>query len=145
MDKQLISEFVDCKEVAVVGVSKRKFGGSIYRTLKSRGYRVYPVHPTHSEFDGDKCHRNLAELPESVKAAVIAISPTNAEEMLAETARTPVSRLWFQQGANFDSVAARAEVAGFKVVTGKCILMYAPPVTGIHGFHRWLAKLFGRL
>jgi len=68
--EQLIAGFVGSKNVAVVGVSRRKFGGAIYRSLKKCGYTVYPVHLTMLSYDGDRCWPNLAELPSEVDSAV---------------------------------------------------------------------------
>lgn len=141
---ETIRRFLGANEVAVVGVSRRKFGGSIYKTLKKRGYQVYPVHPRLSEFEGDRCYANLAALPDSVKVAVIALSPANAATALDHAQGGPVEKLWFQQGPDFSEIVARAEAAGYETVSGKCILMYAEPVGGIHALHRFLARLFGR-
>ncbi len=43
---EVTEHLVSQRNIAVVGVSDKKFGGAIYRTLKNRGYAVYPVHPT---------------------------------------------------------------------------------------------------
>lgn len=136
------ADFVKAEHIAVVGVSKRKFGGSIYRTLKKRGYQVYPVHPRMSTFDGDPCIRRLTDLPDRVDAAVVAVSPRHAEEVVRDAHQAGIERLWFQQGPDFRDVAMTAEAHGIKTVTGKCILMYAGDVTGIHAVHRFFAKLF---
>jgi len=44
---------------AVVGASDNpeKYGNLIYKKLKSRGYRVYPVNPNYETIDGDKCYK----------------------------------------------------------------------------------------
>ena len=53
--RENIDAFVKHKGIAVVGVSDRKFGGVIYKTLKKRGYRVIPVNPSKDIFDSDRC------------------------------------------------------------------------------------------
>ena len=142
---QYVSEFVQDKHIAVAGVSDRKFGGAIYKTMKKRGYQVYPVHPSRESFDNDRCFHSLASLPKQVKKVVIAISPDRAEAIIGEAAAAGITHLWFQQGKDFSRAAAMADQKGLRTVSGKCILMYAEPVTGIHAFHRFLAKLFRRL
>lgn len=136
------AEFVKSKEIAVVGVSKRKFGGSIYRTLKARGFRVYPVQPALNTYDGDPCFRTLQDLPGSIDAAVVAVSPLHAEDVVRDAQKAGIKRLWFQQGADFREVALMAEAYGMQTVTGKCILMYAGEVTGVHAVHRFFARVF---
>ncbi len=140
-----IEEFIAQKNVAVVGVSDKKFGGAIYKTLKQRGYKVHAVHPSRSSFDGDTCYSKLGDLPSEVTAAVIAVSPNSAETILGEDVPMGISHLWFLQGKDFSSAVARAEARGIKTISGKCILMYAQPVTGVHAVHRFLARLFGRV
>jgi len=138
------AEFVKSQRFAIVGVSRRKFGGSIYRALKARGFTVYPVHPALTTYDGDHCFRTLREIPEGVEAAVIAVSPFHADEVVRDARAAGIKRLWFQQGADFRDVALMAEAYGIKTVTGKCILLYAGEVTGIHAFHRFFVKIFGK-
>jgi len=141
---QKAADFVKSRELAIVGVSKRKFGGSIYRELKHRGFTVYPIHPTLTEFDGDPCLPSLRALPGSVEAAVIAVSPAHADDVVEDARSAGVKQLWFQQGADFREKALMAEAYGIRTVTGKCILLYAGRVTGIHSVHRFLAKVFGK-
>jgi len=38
-----------------------------------------------------------------------------------------------------------AEKAGIKLVYNKCIMMFASPVKGVHAFHRFLARIFGKV
>ena len=144
--QQDIENFINSEHIAVVGVSrnKNKFGSAAYRDLKKRGYEVYPVNPSMDQFQGDKCYPSLAELPEHVDTAVIVVTPDKAIPVVESAANSPVHKLWFQQGADFTEAADIARQAGLEVITGKCILMYAPPVTGIHAFHRWIWKLIGK-
>ena len=141
-----IASFIESKNIAVVGVSrnKRKFGNAIYDTLKERGYNVFPVHPEGVFYNEMKCFRSLEEVPPDVKAAVIATKPKNAEAAVDAAIKYGFEQLWFQQGSDFSKAAAKAREAGINVVTGKCILLYAAPVTGFHAFHRFLARLIGK-
>ncbi len=140
-----IAHIANQTQVAVVGVSDRKFGGAIYKTLKKRGYAVYAVHPIRESFDGDRCYRDLTAVPDEVTVAVVAVSPESAEQVVEDARSAGITHLWFQQGRDFSDAVTKAGAKGLHTVSGKCILMYAQPVTGIHAFHRFLAKLFGRL
>jgi predicted CoA-binding protein len=133
------------KHIAVVGVSDKSFGGEIYKTLKQRGYTVYAVHPTRQTFLGDPCYVSLKAVPTNVKAAIIAVSPESAETIIDDAAASGVSHIWFQQGKNYSALVRKAQEKGIQAVSRKCILLYAQPVTGVHKFHRGLAKIFGRL
>jgi predicted CoA-binding protein len=77
--------------IAVVGAtdSPGKYGGIIYRDLKSLGYGVRAVNPNRTTVDGDECYPNLAALPEVPD--------------IIDVAREAVSlgyrNLWLQPGA----------------------------------------------
>jgi predicted CoA-binding protein len=142
--RDIIDHFIHAKHLAVVGVSDKKFGGAIYKSLKKRGVNVYPVHPTREMFDGDTCIENLTEVPCEVSAAILAVSPETAERVVEDAAVGGITHVWFQQGADFSAAKASAEAKGLKTVDRKCILMYVPPVTGIHAVHRFIANLFGK-
>jgi predicted CoA-binding protein len=144
MDER-IGQFIASKKIAVVGVSDKKFGGDVYKTLKKHGYEVYAVNPKRETFAGDRCYPDLRTVPSEVKAAVIAVSPKVVDKVVDDAKAAGMEQLWFQQGRNFAKAVAAAEAAGMSVVSRKCILMYAGPVTGIHAFHRFLSRLFGRL
>ena len=146
MDER-IQNFIDSRYMGVVGVSRSrsKFGSVAYRTLKKKGYHLYPLNPALDTVAGDKCYRDISELPVEVEALLVTVKPEAAEAMIDRIESTRFKRIWFQQGADFSKAAAKAHEKGIETVTGKCILMYAPPVQGIHSFHRFLMKVFGKL
>jgi len=80
-----------------------------------------------------------------VKAAVVAVSPDAAETVVEDAAAAGITHLWFQRGKDFSDAENKARAEGITTVSGKCILMYAQPVGGIHAAHRFLARIFGRL
>jgi predicted CoA-binding protein len=139
-----VSVFAESKPIAIVGVSDKDFGGVIYRTLKNRDIKVYPVHPARSTFAEDTCYPTLRELPSQVKTAVIAVSPTSAIQVVDDAIAAGFTHLWFQQGAKFNEAEAKAKAAGIQTVSGKCILLYAGELEGVHKVHRFIAKLFGK-
>jgi predicted CoA-binding protein len=55
----MIKEMLEMKTWAVVGASenKEKFGWKIYKKLKDKGYKVFPVSPNYETIDGDKCYK----------------------------------------------------------------------------------------
>ncbi|UCD65085.1 MAG: CoA-binding protein [Candidatus Zixiibacteriota bacterium] len=141
-----VTRFLGSHKIAVVGVSssRLKFGSIAFRALKGKGYQVLAVNSHMDRFEGQPCYSSLASLPEPVDAALITVKPSAAAAVVDDASEAGVRRLWFQDGADFSKAAERAGKAGLETVTGKCILLYAEPVTGIHRVHRFLAKLFGR-
>jgi hypothetical protein len=144
---RLIEDFVQAKRVAVVGASRscKGFGNSIATELKQRGYQVSLVHPEAKEIAGDPCYPSLTALKGQVDSVVICVSPRQAGAALRDAKEAGIRRIWLQQGAESPEVLAQAKELGLEPVTKKCILMYAPPVKSLHGFHRTVMKLVGQL
>ena len=72
-----VKEFVQIKQLAVLGASRsgNKFGNTIAKELKQRGYQVFLVHPEGVEIGGEKSYPNLATLQGKVEGVVICPSP----------------------------------------------------------------------
>jgi hypothetical protein len=142
-----IQQFVSAKTIAVVGASAtgKGFGSFAYSELKKRGYRVMAVHPTASAIHGDPCWPSFAALPEPVERALVVVKPEAAEAVLRDAAAAGVRRIWLQQGAESPAALKAAEECGLDVVHGQCILMFAEPVGPLHGIHRWIWKLIGKI
>lgn len=140
-----IEQITRSHQFAIVGVSDKRFGGLIFKTLRKRGYNLFPVHPTKPTFEGLPCYASLRAVPQGPTSAVICVKPESALTVVEDAVAAGYSHLWFQQGADFTEAIRKAESAGIKTVSGKCILMYTEPVTGIHAFHRWVARLFGKV
>jgi len=144
--QQSISDFLSQHTLALVGASRsgKGFGNVIFKDLKSKGYKVYPVHPSGQDSLGQTCPRSVAELPEKVGGVVLVIPPAETEKVVREVANAGISRVWMQQGSESDEAIRYCEQSGINVVHGNCILMFAEPAAFIHRFHRWLSRLFGR-
>ena len=141
-----ISAFVSENKIAVVGVSRtgKKFGNAIVKELTTRGIEVFIVHPTEAFIDGKQCFPDMESLKGIVRAVVVIVPPKNALMVIAEAAKAGIRKVWLQQGSASPEVIALARELGLSYVAGKCILMYAGKVGGVHTFHRGINKLFGR-
>lgn len=145
--KHAIEEFISCKRIAVVGLSRngKKFGNAAFLELARRGYQVFGVHPEAKEIAGARCVPTLGALKGSVDGVVISIKPPEVMNVLREAAAIGVKNVWVQKGAESREAVALGEELKLNLVTGKCVLMYAPPVGGFHGWHRSFNRLIGRL
>jgi uncharacterized protein len=140
-----IDAFFHAPAFAVVGVSanQRKFGNVVYRTMRDKGCRVFPVHRSLKTVEGQPCYASVLDLPEDVKAVVTVVPPEMTRTVVQDCLRKGISTVWMQQGSQSDGAIAEAEKAGLHVVHGECVLMFLEPVTSVHGVHRWMKKLFG--
>ena len=144
--KPEVQEFIKSKRFAVVGVSldPKKFGNTIYKELKSRGYEVYGVHPSADEIAGERCYASLSALRGRVDAAILCTKPEKVEPLLKDAAEVGIRNVWLQQGAESKGAIEAGKNLGLNLVAGKCILMYAEPVKSFHKFHKSVLRLLGR-
>jgi predicted CoA-binding protein len=86
--KSAVDSFLAQPALARVGMSRsgRKFGNLAYRELTTKGYRVYPIHPTVDTIEGSRCYRRFADLPEPVDAALVVVPPAQAARTVREAA-----------------------------------------------------------
>lgn len=113
--------------IAVVGAtdSPGKYGGIIYRDLKGRGFRVFPVNPSRDTVDGDPAFAGLGDLPEPPTIVNVVVPPDAGRRMLDEAERLGYKRIWFQPGAETDELVEDAIERGFEVLADACIMVRA--------------------
>jgi hypothetical protein len=142
-----IQDFISGKRIALAGVSRsgKKFGNIAHKELKARGYQVFLIHPEAKEIDGEPCFPNLAALRDKVDGVLVCLPASQAGNVLREAAGSGLRQVWLQQGAETSELLALGRELGLDLVSGKCILMYAPPVRSFHWWHRAVVKLMGQL
>jgi predicted CoA-binding protein len=147
MNKSAIESFLAQKKLAVVGVSRKgnKFGNTIYKDLKSKGYLTFAVNPNQGSIDGNQFYPNLHSLPQKVDGVIIVIPPEEMEKIVQDAVNEGIKHVWIQQGAESDSAIQFCKNNNINVVYGECILMFAEPVAFFHRLHRLVWKLFGKL
>ncbi len=77
---------LEARSVALVGASPRTgtFGSRMAQEVakSSSRPRIYPVNPKYAELDGRPCYPSLAELPEAVDLALLAVADSALEQQL---------------------------------------------------------------
>jgi uncharacterized protein len=138
---ETINSFVSLEKIALVGISanEKKFGNSILKTLASKGYELYPVHPTIEEKYSYQCYKDISSLPHDVKGIIICVRPEAAEELIEKAYNKGMKYIWLQQGSESQMSLKFCEDHDINVVSKECIMMFAAP-QGFHGFHRWIWK-----
>ena len=118
--------------VAVVGAtdSPGKFGGIIYRDLRSRGHRLVAVNPNRSTVAGDPCWPDLASLPERPDIVNVVIPRDEGRTVVDEWDGLGGESIWFQPGAYDGALVERARDAGMDVVEGDCIMVVSRRLVG---------------
>jgi predicted CoA-binding protein len=150
--KQAATEFLSHKRIAVTGVSRstKGHGGNVvYQRLRERGYEVVPINPHADQVEGDPCYRDLASVPGSVEAVVIATAPAHAGATMRECVELGIDRVWMHRGPGAGSVSPAAarygREHGITVIEGGCPCMFAPASDPGHRVMRAVLGLTGRL
>ena len=142
----LINDFLAPRKMAMAGASRnpKKFGGYVFNDLKQKGFELYPVNPNADEIQGVKCYHTIESLPAGVDRLLVVTSKTDTELVAQQAINKGIKMVWVQQGAESPESLKLLEDAGIPVISKKCIMMFAGPVKGVHGFHRFLVKSFGK-
>ena len=142
-----VDDFLAQKTIAVVGVSRggKKFGNTVLKDMREKGYRVFPINPNAESIDGERCYASLAVLPERPDGVITVVPPAATEEVVKQAKEAGIQRVWMQQGSESEKAIRFCRENGMTAIDGECILMFAEPAAFYHRFHRWIWKLLGKL
>lgn len=142
-----INEFMAQKNIAVAGVSrnKQKFGNTIYKELDKKGYTLFPVNPNMKEYNGKECYPDIASLPAEVTGIVINTNPEVTKILIKDAETKGIKHIWLQQGSADKETIELAGKSDSNIISKQCVIMFADPVNGFHGFHKWVKRTFGLL
>ena len=150
--KEVASEFLAKKRVAVTGVSREAggHGGNVvYQRLRDRGYEVFAVNPNAEEVEGDPCYHDLRSIPGGVEAVVIATRPEHADETMRDCAELGIRHVWMHRGPGAGSVSETAagygREHGITVIAGGCPCMFDPTADFGHKAMRAVFTLTGNV
>lgn len=123
--QDLITDILkNARTIAVVGLSadrtRPSYGVSEY--MQDHGYRIIPVHPTAETVLGEKVYRSLAEIPDKIDIVDVFRRPDAVAAIVDEVIALKLPVLWLQETVVDHEAAARARLAGIKVVMDRCIL-----------------------
>lgn len=115
--------------VAVVGATDNpdKYGGRIYRNLKSKGFKVLAVNPTRSTVDGDAAYPTLADLPEEPTIINVVVPPNVGIKIAEEADSLGYKRIWYQPGADSAEIVNYLTDHDFDFLAGPCIMVESRP------------------
>lgn len=110
------------RTVAVVGCSTHpsKAAHRIPAQLQSRGFTIWPVHPTADSILGVPASPTLAELP-SVPDLVVVFRPSGeAADVTRQAIEVGAKSVWLQLGITSHVAASLAEEARIDFVEDRC-------------------------
>ena len=150
--EQKVSQFLNQKTIAIVGVSRNPQGAvsnAIYKKFRENKLNVYPVNPNAEMIEEDKCYPNLKSVPEKVDAVFIATNPAISTEIVKQSIEAEVKTIWFHRAMGLGSFSEEAaklgEENGLTVIRSGCPMMFISKVDPFHKMLRFIMKLFGKL
>lgn len=149
----MAKEFLAQKRIAVVGVSgssSQATANAIFRSLRDRGYEVFPVNPHAETVEGLTCYPSVKALPEKVDGVLIVTRPDVTEQVVRECIEAGIPRVWMHDNpiaghANSSAsgvAAAYGREHGLTVIEDGCPLMF---IDFPHKCMRWILSAMKRL
>jgi hypothetical protein len=119
--------FSTIKIVAIVGLSDKpdraSYAVGLY--LKSKGFKIIPVNPNITEWEGEKSYPNLSAIPKEIQIDVVDIF-RKSEEVLSIVKevieRGNIKAIWMQEGISNDEAETLARNNGLQVVSNMCMM-----------------------
>jgi predicted CoA-binding protein len=117
------------RTIAVVGISDNPARPShgVTTSMRDFGYRILPVNPALTEWQGIPAHPTLAAaarrraVPLRPPFVNVFRRPAQVDTLVDECLRLGLHALWLQQGVINVPAAERAVAAGMSVVMDRCI------------------------
>ena len=125
--EKLISEFLAQKSFIVAGSfrNESKYAYKILKLLKNKGYKVYPVHPTIKEVEGQRCYPSVKDVPFMIDVVNLVTSPLVTERILVECKDKGIKKVWLQPGAENESAIRFCRENNMDVIHQVCLMMKA--------------------
>ncbi len=124
-DAAIADVLTRARSVAIIGASDKPHRPSygVMRALIAHGFDVYPVNPglAGTTLLGQPVHAALADIGKPVDIVDIFRASEAAGDAVDEAIANKASAIWLQLEISNDAAVARAEAAGLRAVTDRCI------------------------
>ncbi len=118
-----IQSILGLNTIAVVGISDNPERPSnfVAKFLEEHGYKIIPVNPILTEWEGKKCYPDLLSIPLKVDVVDIFRRPEAVPQIVDEAIAIKAKVVWMQEGIVNEEAAAKARAAGIEVVMDRCM------------------------
>ena len=123
----MIKDFLKQKSFAVAGSfrNESKYAYRIFKTLKEKGCKVFPVNPRGGEIEGIKCYPNVKDIPGNIDVVNIVTPPQVTVNVVKDCKNKGIMRVWLQPGAENAEAINFCKENNIKVIYGLCIMLEA--------------------
>jgi acetyl coenzyme A synthetase (ADP forming)-like protein len=145
-DVLMLDDFFKAGNVAVIGVSRnpKKIGHVIFRNFMNPKFKgkVYPVNPNAQDVLGEKCYKNVTDVPGKVDLAVIVVPAAGVADSLKECGKKGIKAAIIISGG-FGEVGNRGLEDEVKKIAQKYnIRIIGPNCIGVYDAHSLVDTLF---
>ena len=147
--RETIDDFLACKRLAVVGVSRnpKDFTRAMFAEFRRRGYDAVPVTPQASEIEGVAAFSRVQDITPPVDGALLMTQPAVTDRVVRDCAEAHIHRVWMYRAGGAGGAVSSGAVAFCKsnqidVVPGECPFMFFPK-NGLHAVHGWIRRITG--
>lgn len=111
--------------IAVVGATDdaQKYGNVVYKDLKRKGYRVYPVNPGRDTVDGDTVYATVADLPVTPDIINLVVPPEVGVKVVRQALDVGFDRIWVQPGAESPDLLRLLQESDAEYIADACIMV----------------------
>ncbi|HSJ36312.1 MAG TPA: CoA-binding protein [Acidimicrobiia bacterium] len=111
--------------IAVVGATDNaeKYGNVIYKDLKRKGYRVYPVNPGRDTVDGDAAYATVADLPVAPDIIDLVVPAEIGVKVVRQALDVGYDRIWVQPGAESPELLRLLQESDAEYIADACIMV----------------------
>ena len=123
--QNLVKDFLKQKSFAVVGSfrNEAKYAYRILKTLKEKGYDVYPVNPNRNEVMGLRCYPSVKDIPYIVDVADIVTPPQVTERIIKECREKGIMMVWLQPGAESENAIKFCKDNSISAIYNLCVML----------------------
>ncbi len=139
------ASLLSLKAIGIIGVSGKsnKFGNMIFKELIKKNINIYQIHNSIPMLNDAVCYKSTAEAPEKIEGLIINVQRSRVLDIVKDNYQKGITQFWIQQGSQSKEVIEFCNNNQIDAIHGKCILMFAEPVSSIHKFHNAIWKWFG--
>ncbi len=123
-DAEQISAIVEnAKTIAIIGLSNKpgRESRDVALYLKERGYEILPVNPKLDEWEGLKCYKSIADVPEGLDIIDLFRRADAIDDLVDDIVSRKPKCVWFQLGIVNNAAADRIRSRGIATVQDRCL------------------------
>lgn len=121
----LIKDFLSKNVFAVAGSfrDESKYAYQIFRRLKNKGKKVYPVNQQCESIDNEKCYKSVKDIKDKIDVVNLVTPPSISLKIVKECKEAGINFIWAQPGAADENLIKYCKVNNIKLLHDVCVLI----------------------